>query len=389
MRRIRLLFVLNGVSVAVFAPFASVILAGRGLDPAGIGLLSALTCVAFVASISVWGHLADVVLGRARALRVAIVGAAVMLGAFMLPIPTALLAAAYVGYAAFNGAVGPLSDALAVNVLDDPGRQYGTIRAHASAGFTIAIVVLGPVYALTGYWPVPFLFLALALSIAVLAGGLPDVGRATLFAHRRGGAIREVLALEPALPPLLAAVGVSYVGVFAGFTFLSLRIVELGGGATEVALSSAVAAAAEVAAMVAAGRLAPRIGLRALFAISSLLYVVSLVLWVVLDAPVLIILSRAVSGAGFSGLWISGVMAIQLLLPPRFQGSGQALISMTTAGVAAFVANALGGYVYGVAGAGTLFAACAVLTMVGAAAGWRAFPARGTRRTNPAASEAG
>ncbi len=386
MRRIRLLFVLNGVSIAVFAPFASVILAGRGLDPAGIGLLSALTAVAFVVSISVWGHLGDVVLGRSRALQVAILGAAAMLGAFMLPIPTLILAVAYIGYAAFGGAVGPLSDALAVNALDDPGRQYGKIRAHASAGFTVAIIVLGMVYGLTGYWLVPPLFLAVGLAIAAVAGGLPDVGRATLAAHRRGGALREVLAIEPGLVPLLGAVGLAHIGVFAGFTFLSLRIVELGGGAPEVAFSSAVAAAAEVGAMVVAGHLVGRIGLRTVFAMSSLLYVVSLLLWAVLGSPVAIIASRAISGAGFSGMWIASVMTIQTLLPPRFQGSGQALISMTTAGIAAFVADALGGVVYAQWGSGTLFATCAVLSGLGAAAGWRVFPSWGSRRPSRTAA---
>ncbi len=380
MRRIRALFLANGASVAVFGPFASVILAGQGLDAAAIGLLTALTAIAFVASITVWGHLGDVVLGRGRALQVAILGAAVMLIVFMLPIPAALVALAFVGYAAFNGAAGPLSDALAVNALDDPARQYGWIRAHASGGFTVAIVALGILYGFTGYWPVPILFLLVAIAIALLAGGVPDVGLATLAAHRRGGAIREALATEPALVPLLIAVGVANVGVFAGFTFLSLRIVELGGGAPEIALSSAVAAAAEVGAMVLAGRLVPSIGLRSLFALSSLLYVVSLTLWVVLDSPATIIASRIVSGAGFSGLWIASVMAIQRLLPPRLQGSGQALISMTTFGLAAFVADALGGYAYAQAGPAVLFGGSAVLSVVGALAGLRAFPARGTRR---------
>ena len=66
MARIRLLFILNGVAIAAFGPFASVILADRGFETAQIGLLSALVSVAFVLSISVWGHLGDVVLGRAR-----------------------------------------------------------------------------------------------------------------------------------------------------------------------------------------------------------------------------------------------------------------------------------------------------------------------------------
>ncbi len=380
MARIRLLFVLNGIAVAAFGPFAAVILASRGFATAQIGLLIAMTSVAAMLSITVWGHVGDVVLGRARTLRIAILGAAALLALFMLPLPLIVVSVLYVGYAAFNGAVGPLSDALAVNALRDPGRQYGKVRAFASASFTVAAVIFGLLYGRVGYWPAGVLFVAIAVAIAINAGGLPDLGRATLSSGRRGGAIREVLSIQPALPAVLVAVGLAHVGVFAGFTFLSLRIVALGGGAPEIALSSAVAAAAEVGAMIVASRLVPRVGLRALFSVSSLLYMVAFLLWAVLASPVAIIASRLISGTAYAGLWIASVMAIQTLLPPRLQGSGQALISMTTAGLAAFTANVVGGLVYASQGPEVLFGISAVFAVAGAIAGWLAFPRRGARR---------
>ncbi len=380
MARIRLLFLLNGIAIAAFAPFASVILADRGFETAQIGLLSALVSVAFVLSISAWGHLGDVVLGRARALRIAVLGAAALLALFMLPLHPAVVGLLYVAYAACNGAVGPLSDALAVNAMRDPGRQYGKVRALASASFTVAAVAFGLLYGVAGYWPSGVLFVAAAIAIAVNAGGVPDLGRAKLQGSRRGGAVREVLAIQPGLPRVLVAVGLAHVGVFAGFTFLSLRIVELGGGPPEVALSSAVAAAAEVGAMIVASRLVPRIGLRTLFTASSLLYTVAFVLWAVLASPVAIIASRVISGAGYSGLWIASVMAMQTLLPPRLQGSGQALISMTTVGLAAFTANVVGGLLYARSGPEVLFGISALFGLAGALVGWLVFPRRGARR---------
>lgn len=376
MTRIRLLFLINGVSVAVFAPFAPVILAGRGFDPAAIGLISALTSLAYVAALSVWGHLGDVVLGRARALRYAIVAAAGLLVLFHLPLPALLLGVTYIAYAACFGAVGPLSDALAVNALRDPAREYGRIRGLASAAFAVAAVAFGLFYGRVGYWPAAVLFPAAALVIATVTLGVPDLGRATLTVNRRGGAIREVLAMEPALPRILLAVGLAHVGVFAGFTFLGLRIVELGGGPPEVALSSAVAAAGEVVGMLTASRLARRFGLRTVFASAVLLYVLSLGLWSVLAWPPAIIASRLISGMGYAGLWIASVMTIQRLLPPRLQGSGQALLSMTTVGVAGFLANVVGGLLYAGHGPAVLFGISALLALLGAAVAWTALPGR-------------
>jgi MFS family permease len=384
MARIRLLYLLHGLAVAAFAPFASVILSDRGFDPAAIGLVFAVTCLVYVLAVPAWGHLADVVLGRSRALRLSMLGAAVALVVFAAPLALPLLGLVYVAYAAFYGASGPLSDALAVNALKDPARQYGQVRALLSASFTVAAIALGIVYGAVGYWPASLVFAVAALVIAVLAGGIPDVKRATLAVHRRGGAIREALALQPRLPRVLAAAGCAHVGVFIGFSFLSLRVVELGGGAPQVALSSATAAAAEVVAMVAAGRVVGRIGLRATFVAGGMLSAVAFASWTVLGSPEAIIATRLLSGAGYAAIFLASVMAMQLLLPSRLQGSGQALVSMTTAGVAAFVANVLGGIVYGGPLHELAFGLGAAFALVGCVLGWRWMPGRGAKRfTDP------
>ena len=380
MRRIRLLFLLNGASIAVFAPFATVILSDRGFDHAAIGVLSALTSVAFVVSVSVWGHLGDVVLGRAKALRYAILGTAALLVAFLMPLPATISAVAYVAYAACYGAVGPLSDALAVNAMRDPGKQYGRVRGMMSAGCAVTAVIGGLLYGQVGYGPAGFFFVAVAISIAVVAGKLPDLGRAQLSAQRRGGAIREALHVQPKLPRVLAAIALAHVGIFAGLTFLPLRILELGGGAAQVAFSSAAAATVEIAAMVVAGRLASRIGIRTLFGLSGLVLAASFVTWGLVDSPLAIIATRAISGTAYSGLWISCVLTVQTLLPARLQGSGQALMSIMTAGAAAFLANLAGGVLYAQAGAGVLFAVAALFPLLGAIVGWWTLPHRQPKR---------
>lgn len=378
MTAIRLLFVLNGVTVAIVLPFASVILADRGFEPAAIGLVMAVASVAIVVAVSAWGHVGDVVAGRARAMQAALIAAAISLLLFALPLPLPFVAAAYVAFAACFGAVGPLSDALAVNAMRDPAREYGRVRAMTSASFAVASIALGLVYGALGYGPAAVLFAAGAAASAVVGGWIPDLGRATLTARRRGGAVREAFAVQPALPRALVAIGLVYVGVFAGFTFLPLRIVELGGGAPHVAVASAVSAAVEIGAMVWAGRLVPRIGLRALFGASALLYAVTLGLWAVLPSPETIIASRVLAGAGYAGLWIACVMTIRRLLPPRLQGSGQSLFSITATGVAGFLANVVGGLLYAGQGAPTVFWLCALVGVAGIVVGWSALPRRET-----------
>jgi PPP family 3-phenylpropionic acid transporter len=373
---IRLLFILNGVAVAVVLPFASVILADRGFDPAAIGLVIAVTSLASVASVSAWGHAGDVVLGRARAMQVAVLVAAGALLVFAMPLALPVVGLAYVAFAGNFFAVGPLADALAVNSMRDPARGYGRVRAMTSASFTVASIALGLLYGAMGYWPAAIVFGVVAVAIALVGSRVPDLARATLATRARGGAIREAFSVQPALPRVLLAIGLVYAGMLAGFTFLPLRILELGGGAPQVAAASAVSAAVEVVAMVVAGRLAARIGLRLLFGGSALLYAVSLALWAVLPSVEAIIASRVITGAAYAGLWIACVMTIQRLLPPRLQGTGQSLFSITATGVAGFVANVVGGILYAEQGAAAVFGLSALAGLVGIVVGWSALPGR-------------
>jgi hypothetical protein len=64
-RRVVILFVLNGVLIGVFLPFGSAILAGRGLSATQIGFTGAVVSLGYMALAGAWGHLADAVLGQA------------------------------------------------------------------------------------------------------------------------------------------------------------------------------------------------------------------------------------------------------------------------------------------------------------------------------------
>jgi PPP family 3-phenylpropionic acid transporter len=322
---IRVIFLLGGIVIATFYPFASVILNDRGFDPAQIGLVMAGGSVAFALSVPVWGHLADVRLGRAGALRIAVLLSGLALVSFGLPWPAVVLAAMFLAFAGTESAIAPLSDAIAVNALPHPERQYPWIRLLTSLSFAITAIACGFLYDETGYWPSTLLY---APWLPVGGAGLaPDRPRADFHQlderRRRGGSFRVAFAVQPRLPGVLAAIFLVHIGVIGGFTFLSLRIVELGGAPSDVALSSGLSALAEVPGMLLAGWLVSRLGLRGLFAAGTLVYAACIASWVVLMTPQLIVATRIVSGFAFSAIWVASVLTMQRLLPPRLQGTGQ------------------------------------------------------------------
>ncbi|HEX6868281.1 MAG TPA: MFS transporter, partial [Candidatus Limnocylindrales bacterium] len=153
-----------------------------------------------------------------------------------------------------------------------------------------------------------------------------------------------------------------------------LRIGDLGGAPSDVALSAGLSATMEIPAMLVIGVLARRIGLRVIFASAALLYAACMASWMVLDVPLLIVATRALTGIGFAGVIIGVVLTIAAILPKELQGTGQSLFQTSAFGLASIAANVIGGVLYESYGHATVFGLGAVLAVGAAAIGWFAFP---------------
>ena len=337
-RAVQALFLALGAAVGVFYPFVAVILIRRGFDVVAVGVVTAVSAACFTFAVPVWGHLADVKLGRPRALQFAAAASSAALLLTLGPVPALVVAACYVAFAAFESAFSPLSDAIAVNAVPDPRRDYARIRLLASLAFAVATIAAGFLYDRTGYGPAPLLFALLAAAAIASAAVTPDVERADLRAIATGdarepsagqdrgrrqlptwrlGSVGVALGLAPRLPAVLLAIGLIQVGIIGGFTFLAVRLQELGANPSAIALSSGISAAAEIPAFLVAGTVARRVGIRGLFAGSALLYSACFVSWMVIDVPALLIATRVFTGISFAGIGVAAVLTVAALLPDR------------------------------------------------------------------------
>ncbi|MHB8959466.1 MAG: MFS transporter [Candidatus Limnocylindrales bacterium] len=374
-----LLFIVNGLANAVFTPFAPAILVERGVSPTWLGMMGAMVSVAYIGLASAWGHLADVLLGRGRALALAIGLAAGLLAAFALPLPLVGVGLTYMAFSTVYGLLFPLQDALAVNTLADPGRQYGQVRALQSGAFAVGSLLAGAFFERLGYGAAVPTFIVLAVPVVAVALVIPDVGRAKLSDRGRGGAMREALAIQPRLPRVLLAIGLANVGVFAMLTFLPLLIDRLGGKSGDIGLAVGITAAIEVAALPAVSRLLVRFGPRAVVTVGIALLAVVFAGFALAPSPEVVIAVAVLYGVAWSAMWAGSVTTISQLLPAALQGSGQGLLSLTTAGIASFVANVGGGLLWGGFGPMTLFGLAAGLAAVGAATAWWSLAPSGPR----------
>jgi MFS transporter, PPP family, 3-phenylpropionic acid transporter len=377
---LRAIYAAVGLSTASLAPFVPVILKGRGLDPAAIGVVAAAGALLATLVVPAWGHLADVMVGRVRAFRIGLIIASGSAVGLLLDLPVLVVAALLATFTVFATLFIGLTDALAVADLPAPERQYGALRAHASLSFTVGIVAVGFLYSWAGYGAAPVVFLIWAAALLVLVGRIPDRSRDPEYrmvsngaGAQRGtrlGSVGRAFEVQPRLWLVLAVFAFAFAGLQGSLTFIGIRIVELGGNPSDVAISFGVAAVAEIPGLVAAGWIGRRFGLRSLLVASLVLYGVCIASWGFLPSALSINATRVVTGVCNGSLMASRVLIVPRLLPQSLLATGQVVFQAATIGFGAVIGSVVGGVAYAVLGPTVFFVSAGCVAVIGGVGAW-------------------
>ena len=376
-RRLRLLFVSYGAALAFLLPWNVPQLTAAGMDPGEIGVVLGVTALASLIAYPLWGLIADTLLGRARTLMLTgLLASAAGVGILLSgdqPVP---LAACIVVAVVCVAPWAPVADALALTELGNHARAYGRMRSGTSAGWVVAIVVAGLVYAIWGPQPVRAIFVVAALTLALVAGGKRPTRSPARRPERPAGerltraGLRSALRASPMFLPFLAVLFVASVATNAAYAFISLRILDEGGGPLLIALAAAMPAVVEIPMFTMMGRLSDRFGLRALFVAGCLLSATQMLIVGIAPVPIVIALVRLLDGAGFALRYTSIVLITGAALPERLRATGQSTASLITGGIAPIVSGPTAGWIYGAFGGTALFAMCAGLLGIAAGLSW-------------------
>ena len=371
-----LLFLLIGGSTSAVAPFTAVLLLAHGVDTATIGLLSALAAVTATVLVPVWGHLADVSLGRVTAFRIALILSLSAAVALALPVPVQVFSLVLASFGVFLSIYAAIGDALAVGGLAAPESQYGKLRAGMSFSFAVGVIGAGFLYNAAGYGAVPAVSIVWCSLLFVALGAVPDRTRdpqvrAVAAVHGgdaaagRFGSLSRAVAVQPRLWAVLAVFALAYAGIMGAVTFVSIRIVELGGQPSDVALTFGVSALAEIPSLILARWILHRLGVRWLVCLALTGFGVCILSWGVLPSPVAINATRVLTGFGFGSLLAARVVVIARLLPNELQATGQTLLQAATSGFAGGLGSVAGGAIYALFGPLVFFAVAGAATIAG------------------------
>lgn len=254
---------------AVASVFAGIWLAARGLSDAQIGVLYAAPVLVLLV-FNLWiGRLAD----RARDWRSVIVGGSVLSGVATLLFPVAndfwsLLVVWTVTGAAF-GAVLPVCDAATMRLSRRAGFDYAAVRAWASVGYLVMLLVTGFLLSRYGAWLFLPLFCAMSLARSLASLILPRFRAHDTAPEppRAAGSLLKVMRPWFLLPLLGAALVSATHHALAAFQ--ALLWADQGLSEATIAVLIALGAAAEVATFFLFPRLGARIPARSLILISA------------------------------------------------------------------------------------------------------------------------
>jgi MFS transporter, PPP family, 3-phenylpropionic acid transporter len=361
LRRVQVLFTLVGVAEASILPFLPIVLKDRGLSAAEIGVVLSVAALAGFISTPLWGHAGDGRLGAERALVVASIAAAAAAIPLLLAHSFLALTIVVVLITAARSAMASLSDAIALEHLGDDRAQYGRVRLWLSLGWAISACVWGLALQWGSLDWLPWIYVGCVLVVAVAAHSVG--GERTAREASPAGTRRTMLI---ALAPFLLSLLLLFAAFNATFSFISLRIRELGGGLFVVGAATALQAVAEAPVMRITPRLNRVLGHRALYVVGSLFFIVSFVAWAFLDDPLVIALVKLVAGVGFALVYVGSVLLVDDLVPPGLRGTGQGLAKAVTFGLSPILGSLAGGAIYDYAGPRALFLACAGAALLAA-----------------------
>lgn len=393
-RRLNALYLAMGVAMGMLMPFTVPLLVAHGLEAAQIGLVLGVTGLASLVAYPIWGAVADGFLGRPRTVVLAAIvsavgGIAVILAGADPVLLTAALSLVAVGVLAY----GPLVDAITLGELGDASSGFGRVRVWASVGWAASAVVAGAAWFLLGPTPVLLAFSAASLSVGLLAlrpgraargagdrldadgsaAGSSDgsAGHGTAPARRWRGSLRgwRVL-LSPVLLGFLLGLLVTSIGEHASWRFVSLLILDQGGGVLLVGLAAALPAVVEVPVFASSRVLAGRLGLRLLFVVGAIIAAVIMALIAVAPEAWMVTGLRAMEGTSYALRYTAMVLIIGVLMPRHLYALGQSIAWFAYAGISPILADILGGLIYDYLGAQALFLVATATLVVGGLIVW-------------------
>jgi PPP family 3-phenylpropionic acid transporter len=371
------LMLLRGSVNGTVSPYGTVLLIEAGLAPALLGPLAAAAAIMTLLTAPTWGRLGDRH-GRRRVLALAFLVAAPIAAAHATGI-VAIVAIAYVAWAAVSSAFIPLTDSLVLARLRGDRARFARVRVGASGMYMVVVVSIGLLVSATVLgWAAPGITgaaLCLIAAAAVMASLRGELLTGTGVAIRsEAGLVEGIVAGVRRNHWFLVGLAMVFCGSNAPAIFTGPRVAEVGGTGWEIGLAIAAGTLVELPAFLSLPWLLRAFGGRRVFLAGGFVLGVAGLTTALAPTPGLLIAARLLFGAGYAWVVLPSLAAISAAAAPGEHAASAALHFAAQAGGSLLVALAGLPLVAATGSVAAVLAAAAIVAPIGAIVGLRAWP---------------
>ncbi len=349
--------------IGAFAPYFTLYLQSLAFSATDIAILMSLMQLMRIIAPNLWGWLSERTGVRMPIVRISALAS--LLG-FCLFFVTSDFLGVFVAMALmsfFWSAALPLVESTTFNHLGGEGHRYGTIRSWGSAGFIVAVLLIG--YALD-HLPVSSLLWMSTLILATIllcAVWVPEAGRPV---EARLPASLATTLRQPHIQALFGACFFMSAAHGALYVFYSIYLVENGYGKSLVGWMWTLGVLSEIVVFLLMPRMARRFSMRSvlLFAFAAAVVRFVMIGWGVGSLPILVV-AQLLHGATFGAYHAAAITLVNRWFPGRLQASGQALYGSLSFGAGGMIGGLLSGFTWDSIGAAWTFTIGSGFALIG------------------------
>lgn len=362
--RLRLFYLMTGLSLGMLNPYISTIFIEQGLKRDDVGVIMALSSFLVIVAQLFWGRLAD----KYRMTKlILILSLAVPAGAALLySIPSvSLMIASYMIYIAFTAPMAPVSDAYAVTVANAAGSSYGTVRCFQSIGNALGGYIAGSFVAVFAprFLGMPFL-LFVVIGIIIIFG-FPKQAEIKVKTKSFEHGLKGVLMDKTVLLFLLSCLLINQ--TLTAFNTYFVVVFQMAGGSYHMSgIALMIAAISNVPSMFLSAYIIRIFGVEKTMLFGAVAYIVRWGLQWMAPIPSVMVGVQVLQGLSFGLLYVTAVEYMVRIVPEEMRTTGQSILAIVFSGLAGILGNLLNGYLLEASGPSAMNFACTISAAIGA-----------------------
>ncbi|MNW26013.1 putative 3-phenylpropionic acid transporter [compost metagenome] len=354
-------------AIAIFSSFLPLYFQDIGMSKLEIGTLMAIGPFVSVFANPFWGYACDRSQNIRRILLIMIGGTLLFLQAIFYVHTYTLIYSAMILFFFFQSPLFTQTNSMILGYIDGTNRKFGSFRIWGSLGWALIALLSGPIIDRFGASSISTIFTVLLIASVAALLLLPPLRASSDAPNVNIRGFGKILMNGYFMTFILLGILVSIPNAINS-AFVSLYITELGGSVGSVGAAVFSSSILEVVVFLLFDRLLGR-KMTTMIGCLTLVSLLFALRWWLMSAatdPMHIILIQAMHCITFGGYFYVGTQLTLLFVPREFRSSGQALYTLTWAGISGIIAGLAGGWLFQNFGGEIMYKVGVTLALLGA-----------------------